>query len=116
MSKSRGNIVYTDDLLTRGVGPSAIRFFLIDNHFRKRVNYSDREMSRSVDRLADLRRLVLALEEIAGKVSADKGFSGAVRIRRAFVHEMDDNLNVKSGLRCAYFSALRNGSQRSETG
>lgn len=40
MSKSKGNIIYPDDLLKRGYDGSHIRFFLIYSHYRKRLSFN----------------------------------------------------------------------------
>jgi len=51
MSKSRGNVYYTDTLRERGYGIDEIRFFLIYGHYRKNLNYSDRTMDRAAEKL-----------------------------------------------------------------
>jgi cysteinyl-tRNA synthetase len=65
MSKSRGNILYTDDLTARGHDPAEIRFFLIDSHYRRRLSFSDRAMARSAERLGDLRKRIKTLSKRA---------------------------------------------------
>ena len=56
MSKSKGNIYYTDTLLADGYSPAEIRFFLIANHYRKRINYTEKNMRRAKEKLLELKR------------------------------------------------------------
>jgi cysteinyl-tRNA synthetase len=41
MSKSRGNVIYPDDLLRQGFSPEEIRFFLIYGHYRDKMSLTD---------------------------------------------------------------------------
>ena len=99
MSKSKGNILYTDDLKKQGHDWSAIRFFLIYKHYRERINYSDEHIRRAADRLLDLRNTVREIERASKKKPSDgsrtrvKKISGL--LKRIFVKHMDNDLNVK---------------------
>ncbi len=93
MSKSRGNIYYTDTVIKKGYGPEELRFFLIYGHYRKILNYSDRAMKFSATRLRRFKRMVCAIGEKAGKPRT--GGNIAEMLRNTFVGEMDDDLDVK---------------------
>ena len=99
MSKSKGNILYTDDLKKQGHDWSAIRFFLIYKHYRERINYSDEHIRRAADRLLDLRNTVREIERASKGKPSDgsrtrvKKISGL--LKRIFVKHMDNDLNVK---------------------
>ena len=97
MSKSKGNILYTEDLLKTGFSSAEIRFFLIDNHFRERVNYSERNMRKAVTRLSELKQLIHELVSAAG-ARPPSNFSGAVSLKQAFVRQMDNDLNVGNAI------------------
>ncbi len=94
MSKSLGNIIYTEDLLNRGCTPAEIRFFLICNHYRDRVNFSENNMRGAVSSLKNLRGRAAAIAERAGRARAD--LSKAGRLIDGFAREMDGDLNVKA--------------------
>ncbi len=98
MSKSKGNVLYTDNLMARGFRPAEIRFFLIDNHYRQRLNYSEKTMRYAAERLTALKAFVQTLGRIArsGKRLEASGFSGGARLRKAFTRKMDQDLNVKA--------------------
>jgi cysteinyl-tRNA synthetase len=61
MSKSRGNIVYLDDLLGQGFTAEEVRFFLLTTHYRKRQSCSARSIGRSTEELHRLQNLALSL-------------------------------------------------------
>lgn len=93
MSKSKGNIYYTDTLLREGYSRAEIRFFLIFNHYRTRINYSERNMRKAADKLKELKRLVCGIRARAGGKPHAR-FKMTSRLSKAFVEHMDDDLNL----------------------
>ena len=93
MSKSKGNICYTDTLLADGYSAAEIRFFLISNHYRKRINYTEKNMRRAKDKLHELKCLAHGITaRAAGK---PRGHSQAAdRLRNAFVRHMNNDLRL----------------------
>ncbi len=94
MSKSKGNIYYTDTILSQGYGAQELRFFLIYNHYRSRVNYTANLMLTQAAKLREVRKGVQQLRRRAGKEEAAGGGSQE-RLRQAFTAAMDDDLDVK---------------------
>ena len=95
MSKSLGNIVYTDDLLNQGCSAAEIRFFLIYNHYQERINYTERNIQGAALVLKALRTSADEILKRAGRrPPADS--KSAIQIRKTFSVEMDDDLNVKN--------------------
>jgi cysteinyl-tRNA synthetase len=92
MSKSKGNIHYTDTVMKKGYGRDELRFFLIYGHYRKILSYSDAAMERAAKTLREFRRRVGRIKAKAG----EKGTGGkeAERILSLFAREMDNDLNV----------------------
>jgi cysteinyl-tRNA synthetase len=93
MSKSKGNIYYTDTLLEQGYDISEIRFFLIYGHYRENLDYSDEEMASAANKLRAFRKTVRNVEARMDKVN-DLDGSVARRIKGIFVEEMDNDLHV----------------------
>ena len=62
MSKSRGNILYPEDVTGGGVGAHHLRYFLTSTYYRKRLNFTEQNLSRTMHELhalrADAARLV----------------------------------------------------------
>lgn len=92
MSKSRGNIYYTDSLLGEGYDARDIRFFLIYGRYRERLSFSDRAMRKVSSQLQELRRSVVKIG--AGARGSRAGDVGQ-RVRSAFSRRMDDDLDVR---------------------
>ncbi len=94
MSKSRGNILYTDDLLSRGYTAAEIRFFLINGHYREKLDYTERAMKSAAEQLRDLRRRVRVFEARAGR-AAPVADDRTRRVGEIFRSRMDQDLEVK---------------------
>ena len=73
MSKSRGNIYYTDTLLNQGYDMDQIRFFLIYGHYRNKLNYSDQAMRLAAERLEKFKEIVKALKSRADQNAGVEG-------------------------------------------
>ncbi len=92
MSKSRGNIYYTDSLLDEGYDARDIRFFLIYGRYRERLSFSDRAMRKVSSLLQEFRRSVV---KIAAGARGSRAGDVGQRVRDAFSRRMDDDLDVK---------------------
>ena len=94
MSKSRGNIYYTDTLLEQGYDASEIRFFLIYGHYRKKLNYSNNKMRSTVDKVRKFKRMVRIIEDRARQPTEFNG-GWAQSIKKTFTEKMDNDLDVE---------------------
>ena len=95
MSKSKGNIYYTEDLLQDGYTIEEIRFFLICSHYRKSLNYTQEKMRSAAEKLRDFKEKT---DEMARRGNRRRGVDREVRekVKEIFAREMDDDLNVES--------------------
>jgi cysteinyl-tRNA synthetase len=94
MSKSIGNILYTDTLQEKGYDLSEIRFFLIYGHYRKKLNYSDKQMQSVTERLRKFKEQVKRIQGRVGSTT-DADTEAARKIKEVFQERMDDDLDVK---------------------
>jgi cysteinyl-tRNA synthetase len=94
MSKSIGNILYTDTLQKKGYDTSEIRFFLIYGHYRKRLNYSDKQMRSTTEQLRRFKEQVKKIKIKAGSTT-DADTEQVRWIQETFRERMDDDLDVK---------------------
>ncbi|MBI5075648.1 MAG: class I tRNA ligase family protein [Nitrospirae bacterium] len=101
MSKSKGNILYTDMLIKKGYSAQEIRFFLMYSHYRKKLNYSDKAMEAAAHRLRDFRECVKLIRRKAGSVRPEKSQISS-DLGDAFVTCMDNDMSVKPA-----FDAMR---------
>lgn len=94
MSKSKGNILYTDMLIKKGYSAEEIRFFLMYSHYRKKLNYSDKAMESAAQRLRDFKDCVAGIRKKAGQAQAvESQISNS--IRDSFISSMDNDMSVK---------------------
>ncbi len=101
MSKSKGNIYYTDTLLKDGYTADEIRFFLIYGHYRRELNFSDTTMESAVGKLRQFRDCVRKIKA-KGRIRSAVPCDVSGQLRSAFAEKMDNDLNVK-----AAFDALK---------
>jgi cysteinyl-tRNA synthetase len=95
MSKSRGNIVYLEDLEAKGYRPCHVRFFLIYTHWRRRLNLTEAKLERSARQLDSLRSLVAELLAGGGRGAVDPRLERLLaRLPEEFERSMDDDLGV----------------------
>jgi cysteinyl-tRNA synthetase len=99
MSKSKGNIVYVDALLSQGFSIEEIRFLLIYGHYRDEMNFSVKGMEAAAGRLREFKGLVGAIRKHAARKhtgsSASVEGKVAVMLKKTFVDTMDNDLDVK---------------------
>jgi L-cysteine:1D-myo-inositol 2-amino-2-deoxy-alpha-D-glucopyranoside ligase len=94
MSKSLGNLVLVRDLLSTHSG-DAIRHYLVSQHYRSEVHFTDADLERSADAVARLR---------AASTRADDGIGAGVpdprvaELRARFLEAMDDDLDTPSAM------------------
>lgn len=95
MSKSKGNITYTDTLMQRGYDVGDIRFFLIYGHYRKALNFSEKNMQLASEKLRKLKKTVVMLENRTALRATPCGET-TEDLRKAFADGMDNDLDVRS--------------------
>ena len=105
MSKSKGNIVYLTDLLKQGYPPAYVRFFLMETHYREKLNLREEALQQSAGRLLTLREMAKKLtgEDSTGSRSSYQAGELVRGIERKFREWMSDDLNVG-----AAFQEIRN--------
>jgi len=94
MSKSKGNVIYTDTLLRQGYRVAEIRFFLIYGYYRDRINYSEQSMSRAAKKLRTFRDIVKAITKKAGQNPSPANMIEN-NLKRTFTRHMDNDLHVR---------------------
>jgi cysteinyl-tRNA synthetase len=97
MSKSIGNIIYPKDLVERGCEWQSIRFFLINGHYRKRLNFTFDKFKKACDRLLNLQRVVnsLRITKNTTQKSNPKVKELIAKLKKDFEENMNNDLHVK---------------------
>jgi cysteinyl-tRNA synthetase len=95
MSKSKGNIVYTDMLRDGGFSFADIRFFLLYGHYRQTLNYCEDAVQKASSHRRMVRSLAVKLLKHAGSAKP-KQTAVADRLADVFKAEMDNDLQVRA--------------------
>lgn len=103
MSKSVGNIVYPEDLQKEGYSGDHIRFYLIHEHHRKRMNLTRKNVANRAMQLDSLRRLVCELLVTDGPRNTGGPAMGHCAgiidsLTPNFERHMNDDLNTKGAI------------------
>jgi cysteinyl-tRNA synthetase len=95
MSKSLGNFLLIKDIL-KSYHPDSVRLFLLSNHYRSPIDYTDKAMEEADAGLDKIYSLIKRAEEKKDLIT--KGIEqkqGEYRIR--FLEAMDDDFNTAKG-------------------
>jgi cysteinyl-tRNA synthetase len=97
MSKSRGNIVYVQDLLNLGYQPHHIRFFLIYGNYRSKLNLTDDHLHLARGKVDTFREMVSRLRHPdAARGRSNKDSEKLMdHLQIDFEDRLNDNLDVR---------------------
>jgi cysteinyl-tRNA synthetase len=87
MSKSLGNVIDLDNIISLGVRPVELRYYLASPHYRSRIDYSESALRESAVAYQRIENFVLRAVERVGDVEADD-------LPDEFVAAMNDDLNA----------------------
>ncbi len=102
MSKSTGNVLYTDDVCERGFSGSQLRFFLIYGEYRDELNFTFDALAETSRKLDAFRGMVKDLETEKPVGAGAKQQSLTDKLQRDFEEHMDNNLDVKAAFDSLY--------------
>lgn len=94
MSKSLGNFLTIDDML-KIYDANTIRFFILTNHYRMPVEFSDEALSSAQ---AGVKRLYNSINTARKIVKIDENIDETSLEYKEFVEAMDDDLNTSKAL------------------
>ncbi len=96
MSKSKGNVLYPDDLTQRGYQDWHIRFFLIYGKYKDKQNFTWNSLAETSHKLDEFRRQVQSIQKSAFSVSSKPAKILAHSITMTLARCMDIDLDVKA--------------------
>jgi len=111
MSKSLGNFMMIKDVIKK-YHPEAVRLFLLSNHYRSPIDFTDQAMDEASTGLDKIYALLERVEEKIGLVPTDELESGDCWHR--FCEAMDDDFNSARGLGIL-FDTVRNINRQLDT-
>jgi cysteinyl-tRNA synthetase len=104
MSKSLGNFLMIKDILKKH-HPEALRLFLLSNHYRSPVDFTDQAMAEADAGLEKIYTLLHRLD-YPGRFDAGKDEQGSEGLWAGFCEAMDDDFNTARGIGLV-FEAVR---------
>jgi cysteinyl-tRNA synthetase len=107
MSKSKGNVIYPQDLTSKGYRNDQVRFFLIYKHYRKKLNFTYERLSAASRRMDAFKSMVQDLKDAASTKSSEKAKKLVCGIIPCFENAMNDDLNVKDAFDCVFDIVLK---------
>ncbi len=99
MSKSRGNIIYPEDIYSHGCSNRDLRLFLFYTHYRKKLNFTPERFKDTCGKLEDFRRLARTLCNAprSNPARADSRVKHLIaEIPKRFESGMDNDLGIGS--------------------
>jgi cysteinyl-tRNA synthetase len=104
MAKSKGNIVYPDDLFFLGYEPRHVRFFLICSHYRKSLNLTAQGLDLARGRVDTFRTMARRIEEKTGSAASSDPEARALAesLQKDFETSMNNDLDVETAFEKLY--------------
>ena len=102
MSKSKGNVLYIDDLTAKGYQNEHVRFFLIYGNYRKKRNFTWQTLSEASRKLDEFKSMVQNLQNAKSEKSNPKAKVLAQGIPQSFGEHMNNDLSVKDAFDSIY--------------
>lgn len=104
MSKSLGNFYTLRDLQAAGHDPEVVRFFLVTNHYRSKVNLSDTSLTAAANGLEKLRNFLLLASAVdTGEARQSERVSTLIAAEKSrFVAAMENDLNTPVAVATLY--------------
>jgi cysteinyl-tRNA synthetase len=96
MSKSIGNVYYLEDLVAKGYGNDHLRFFLIYEHYRKKLNFTFKKLTETSQKLDTFKSMVQNLQKANSAKSSEKARQLAGSLVSGFEENMNNDLDVKA--------------------
>jgi cysteinyl-tRNA synthetase len=96
MSKSIGNVYYPEDLVAKGYRNDHVRFFLLYEHYREKLNFTFKKLAETSQRLDAFRDMVQNLRRAKSANPSEKAKLLAGSIVSSFEENMNNDLDVKA--------------------
>jgi cysteinyl-tRNA synthetase len=99
MSKRGGTVYYVKELRKMGVPPKCLRFYLISEKYRNRLDFTIQKFKWKVCNCEDVSIMIKDLKKLKKKGDGRRGERIARRLIGGFENAMDDDLNTKLAFR-----------------
>lgn len=109
MAKSKGNFYTLRDLISRGIGPSAVRYTLLSVPYKRQLNFSFDAIRQAESSLKRIEDFLLRLNTESLKPGKSEKIQAlCTETLQRFEQALDDDLNTAQAL-AAGFDLVRDG-------
>jgi len=98
MSKKLGNFFTLRDLLAKGNNASAIRYELLSTHYRKELDFREKNLGEVQKTLLRFKELFVKLDNVKKGKDNAKASLLVKNVKKDFEKAMDDDLNIAKAL------------------
>lgn len=99
MSKSLGNFITAQDLVEKGFDPIAMRYLILNSHYRKGTSFSYDSLKAAQNALENIRQLIQRIKSDNERTVLSEEKNAKVdSYRDKFVKALSDDLNVAQAL------------------
>ncbi len=115
MSKSKGNVIYPEDLTCKGFAGEHVRYFLIHKRYRKKLNFTQEKFLKAAKQLDNFKKLVSNLQSANAQASSKQVKRIVLKIEPDFEESMSNDLNIQGAFSNLYEKVSRlDASRRKE--
>lgn len=100
MSKSKGSVLYTYDVINQGFSGEQLRFFLAYGCYRKKLNFTYQKIEETSKILDTFRKMISEITETKANDKNAKHEEIIKKIKVDFERNMNNDLDVKSAFDC----------------
>ncbi|MFV0557022.1 MAG: cysteine--tRNA ligase [Lactovum sp.] len=97
MSKSLGNFKTVRELLESGIDPQVLRLFLVSQHYRRPLDFTEEALEQSENNLKKILNVFVKFEE-----DREINEEELEKFKREFILAMDEDFNIANGLTVFY--------------
>jgi cysteinyl-tRNA synthetase len=115
MSKRTGNVLYVRQLLSRGIHPECLRFYLLSRRYRRPLDFTMDEFGERSCECERAGRVIQALRRARGRGGGARGQRMAALLVSGFERAMDDDLDTGAAFKTV-FSVIRNAGKDLKAG
>jgi cysteinyl-tRNA synthetase len=96
MSKSKGNVLYLNDIADKNYESQHLRFFLIYGNYRKKQNFTWKKLEEAKHKLNNLRTMIKNIQKAKSTRHGPEAEKIARNINKKFQDRMNNNLDIKA--------------------
>ena len=104
MSKSKGNFYVLKDILDKGFSARAVRYLLMQTHYRQQMNFTFEGLESAEKTVAKLQEFMLRLKNVSGEEKSGKKVitremtERIHTVKENFENSLDEDLNMSGAL------------------